>query len=469
MDMCEYIEAASSQIRARRARDMVARELSAHIEDQAAYYREQGMAEAEAQAEAVRQMGDPVEVGISMDQIHRPRTDWKMILMLAFLCVLGLCLQISFNREMVRAQMIADGMKGSLGVFSGVTRGLVMALAGAVILGVLVCVMDYTVILRYAPGFICLMLLLLWLEGVIIWRIGERLALPRNWHYLLVPLYANLLYRYRGRSVRNYVGAISLLLLLPILRLGGILAFGGTSGLRFGLVLMVMLSTAVVCGWYGDRRGVKLLCLWGSALLLSCLAVWWMLWQGGFRGERIRAILHPYEYAASAGYYVIMMRGWIGRCSLWGNPEAASQFAQSYTGVIYLDPSFSPADNNLLYLFLRYGIVPGVIVCLIFLGCVGYFLYRCLHQKNQLGRVTGTGCCIVFLAEFAAYLMSNLGAIPMYARLPFLTYGGIDIQIWAVLTGLVFSIIRYQNLLPAEPVNRARKYKYRLKIEKIAL
>lgn len=138
MDMCEYIEAATSQIRARRARDMVARELEAHIEDQAAYYKEQGMSEAQAEQEAVRQMGNPVEVGISMDQIHRPRTDWKMILMLVFLCGLGLSLQIALNKEVMRVQIGENEAAAALGIFSGISRGLLAALFVAVILGVLV-------------------------------------------------------------------------------------------------------------------------------------------------------------------------------------------------------------------------------------------------------------------------------------------------------------------------------------------
>ncbi len=471
MDVCEYIEAATSQIRARQARDMVARELAAHIEDQAACYREQGMSEEEAGKEAVRQMGDPVEVGISMDQIHRPKTDWKMILMLAFLCGLGLCLQLVINRDIVRAMYMENAAELSLGLFSGVTRSLVIALTGAVVLGVLVCVMDYTVLLRYAPWFMGLVFLILGVENFVIWgNMGLYQALTMNWHYLLVPLYASLLYRYRGRGRRGFAGGILWLVLFQVI----LMIFGGyhmvirPSGMRLYGVLMVMLSMAVVCGWYGKKRG-KLIGLWGGALLAFCLAVCWMLQQDGFKAERIRAILHPYDHADGVGYYVVMIRGWLGRCSLWGNPEAAAQFASNYIGVEYIDLSFSSDDSNILYLFLRYGILPGVMVCLIFVGCIGYFLYRCLRQKNQLGRVTGTGCCFVFLVEFAGYLMSNLGVMPIHANLPFLSYAGIDIGVWAVLMGFVFSIIRYQNLLPAERMEQTRKYRYRFKIEKIPL
>lgn len=474
MDMREYIEAAVSQIRARRARDMVARELEAHIEDQAAYCREQGMSEAEAEREAVRQMGDPVEVGISMDQIHRPQTDWKMIVMLAFLCAVGLCLQTSFNREIIRAQLLQEGAPVALDLLSGVSRNLLFVLPVAVLLGVLVCVMDYTVILRHATWFICLVLFISWMEALVIWGgVSGAVLFQMNWYYLLVPLYARLLYRYRGRGTRGFVGGILLLILMQgimgIQKGFSLKAMTSFAGMRFSLVLALMLSVAVICGWYGEWKRGKLICLWGGALLGFCMDVLWMLLRGGFQSERIRAILHPYNYANSSGYYYVVIRGWLGRCTLWGNPEAAAQYAQNYVGAYFMDGSFAVGSGNILYLFLRYGIVPGIIVCLLFLGCMGYFLYRCLRQKNQLGRVTGTGCCVVFLAEFGGYLMSNLGVLPGYAKLPFLSYNGIDISVWAVLMGLVFSVIRYQNLLPAEHMDGTRRYKYRLRIEKIAL
>lgn len=473
MDMCEYIEAATSQIRARRARDMVARELEAHIEDQAAYYKEQGMSEAQAEQEAVRQMGNPVEVGISMDQIHRPRTDWKMILMLVFLCGLGLSLQIALNKELIRVQIGENEAAAALGIFSGISRGLLAALTVAVVLGVLVCVIDYTVILRYAPWFIGFVFLILGMENFVIFReFWMYRMFTTNQQYLLLPLYASLLYRNRGRGGAGFAGGIFWLVLfqasLGILG-GGYMGVTSTSSLRFGCVLLMMLSLAVICGWYGDKRSGKLIGLWSSVLLAFCLAVFYMLQQNGFRAARIRAILHPYDDAGGAGYYTVMIRGWIGRCSLWGNPEAAAQFVENYMGVSYLNASFAVDDGNLLYLFLRYGIVPGVMVCLIFVVCMGYFLYRCLRQKNQLGRVTGAGCCMVFLVEFAGYLMSNLGGLPIGANLPFLSYGGTDICVWAVLMGFVFSIIRYQNLLPAEHRNQPARYRYRLKIEKIPL
>ena len=79
MDLSEYIAVVTAQMRCKRARAMVAKELADHIADQKQAYVETGMDEASAELAAVRQMGDAVEVGREMDRIHRPRMDVKVL------------------------------------------------------------------------------------------------------------------------------------------------------------------------------------------------------------------------------------------------------------------------------------------------------------------------------------------------------------------------------------------------------
>ena len=73
MEMHEYLDLLTGQIRNKKAGASVAKEIKSHMEDQAQVYMEQGMGQEEALAEAVRQMGNPVEVGIDMDRIHLHR------------------------------------------------------------------------------------------------------------------------------------------------------------------------------------------------------------------------------------------------------------------------------------------------------------------------------------------------------------------------------------------------------------
>ena len=86
----EFIQLLADQIRCKRAREDVIREMEAHISDQAEAYEAEGMEPEEALAEAVEQMGDPVAVGVELDRIHRPRMDWKMTAMAVLLSLGGL-------------------------------------------------------------------------------------------------------------------------------------------------------------------------------------------------------------------------------------------------------------------------------------------------------------------------------------------------------------------------------------------
>ena len=61
MDRNTYLSILQEQIRTKRARPMVVKEMEDHIEDQKCAFMAEGRTEAEAEEEAVREMGDPVE------------------------------------------------------------------------------------------------------------------------------------------------------------------------------------------------------------------------------------------------------------------------------------------------------------------------------------------------------------------------------------------------------------------------
>ncbi len=69
----EYLRILTDQIRCKAARTQITEEVRDHIEEQEAFYLSEGLGREEAEAEAVREMGDPVEAGTALDLIHRPR------------------------------------------------------------------------------------------------------------------------------------------------------------------------------------------------------------------------------------------------------------------------------------------------------------------------------------------------------------------------------------------------------------
>ena len=84
-----YLQQVLRQIRWKRARQVVGRELQNHLEDQYSALLEAGLSPDQAEAETVRQMGDPISVGQALDKLHRPRLEWKLLWPLALLLGCG--------------------------------------------------------------------------------------------------------------------------------------------------------------------------------------------------------------------------------------------------------------------------------------------------------------------------------------------------------------------------------------------
>ena len=134
MNMHDYLMTVSEQIRCRRAWPMIEKELRDHIEDQKIDCMAEGMTEKEAEEEAVRQMGDPEETGMSLNHIHRPRMDWKLLAVAFLLAAVGLLLQWMTYQQPDSAYKAAE-----------VWRQVRYSAAGFVIM-ILLCFMDYSLI-----------------------------------------------------------------------------------------------------------------------------------------------------------------------------------------------------------------------------------------------------------------------------------------------------------------------------------
>ena len=103
LDKKKYIQTVTEQIRCKRALPLVTKELEGHIEDQKSDYMKAGINAEEAEEAAVLEMGDPVEVGVEMDRIHRPKMAWKMIGLIAILNLAGIVLMY-----LIRTSILAD-------------------------------------------------------------------------------------------------------------------------------------------------------------------------------------------------------------------------------------------------------------------------------------------------------------------------------------------------------------------------
>ena len=127
MERRDYLELMTGQIRCKKMCPVIAKEVEDHIEDQKQVFMAEGMKEEEAEKAAVEEMGDPVEVGVEMDQIHRPKMPWKAIFVIALMQILSGMFAAFFLKQNESYGYIAGDIPACDGIFGydpGVLYGL---------------------------------------------------------------------------------------------------------------------------------------------------------------------------------------------------------------------------------------------------------------------------------------------------------------------------------------------------------
>lgn len=433
--MEEYIRKITEQIRCVRARESVAKELSDHILDQAAAYEEQGEAHEAAVGKAVREMGDPVEVGVALDRIHRPQMDVKLIVMVLVFSIGGLFLQSIISSYSSSALNDSRVFLSQFG-----RQSLILLVSFGVMAGMYF--LDYSFIGRYAMLIywgMSVLFLLLKINGR---ETNGRIPLLLMLVYLYLPVYAGILYQLRGKGYRAILQAVGMLLLTAALSYycSGLLH----AALAVYGMQTVLLILAIHKGWFQVKQKEAFVIVLAILVILPLAMGLFSLVtdfeENQFRMQRIHAWLHPEESPYEAGYTYLWIRDMLAQAKWIG---ASGAFP--YEGIVWT-PGLDPFI--LLEIICSFGILAGLLVIFAFAVVVVHAFSIVRRQKNQLGFMIAAACFVVFLDNCVEGILINSGYYPVTSlQVPFLSYGAGATITYAVLVGLLLSIHRNEKIL----------------------
>ena len=439
-----YLEKLLSQIRCKKARPYIAEEIRDHIESQMEDNLSAGMSYEEAEKNAVTDMGDPVEVGISLDRIHKPKIAWKLLLIVGILSLLGILIQQSI--------LLQPGYQDLEIEMQQRYRYNVEGFASAVVIGfLLMCViyfLDYTVIAKYARfiGGVILILAGLhvagfggfdYVNGIGSWIGFGRLRVSvTSLMMFYVPIYGAVLYKYRDGGVFALCRAI-LWLILPVFITSRIPSLGVAVIMMASM--LIELTMAVWKGWFQLPVKKTIIGLWlfftaAPALLLTVKYAFHLLET--YQEARIRSY---FTASGDANYMTSMLRKFNEHILFWGN---------SGKDVVGGLPEFNQ-DYIFSYILNSYGLLAGIFVAVLLAALVVFLFGASVRQKNELGMVMGFGCgMIIFLNVFLNFA-GIFGWIPLTSTfLPFLSVGRNNILLCYALVGIILSIYRYKDVYP---------------------
>lgn len=431
----EYLNTVTGQMRCVKAREAVEEELCSHIEEAARTYEEFGLSREEACRRAVEQMGDPVEIGVELDRIHRPRFDGKMFGVILALSILGLLFQLFLGRQTGARIFWPQCMYTILGL-SAMT---------------LVYFLDYSILGRYAYvfywGYLGSLTAGILVCSTVRYRLENgAMRFPMISVYLMVPIFAAVLYRHRGSGRMGLLrcgllGCVPVLLCIyPMISLG--------FGVNLALILFLMLCFAVWKGWFAVKRK-RALAIMGLSFVgipAAALAYGMKYRFAAYQRARILNFIQP---SRERDYVSRMAQEALGRCRLIGGTEHE----------FFLNTGLAHTEYVFLNLLTGFGLLAGVLALLLLACLVGKIFHISFRQQNQLGQMVGFGCGLVFLVQILECVGMNLGleGVQSTLFLPFFSYGNFSVVVFYLLLGLVLSIYRYKDIPRKQKVGMRRK------------
>lgn len=438
-----YLEKLLSQIRCKKARPYIAEEIKDHIESQIADNLSEGMSYEEAEKNAVTDMGDPVEVGISLDRIHKPKIAWKLLVIVGILSLLGILIQQSILRQPGFQELETCRQE----VYRYTTEGFVSCIVIGFLLMCVIYFLDYTLIAKYSR-FIGVFILILGglrlpgffgvdINGVGNWvGFGMFRVSITSLMMFYVPMYGAILYKYKNGGGLALLKAL-LWLILPVFITSRIPSLG--VAVIIMVSMLMELTVAVWKGWFKLPVKKTIIGMWlfftaAPALLLTVKYAFHLLET--YQEARIRSY---FTASGDANYMTSMLRKFNENILLWGN---------SGKDVVGGLPEFNQ-DYIFSYILNSYGLIAGIFVAALLAALVVFMFGTSVRQKNELGTVMGFGCGMIILLNVLLNLAGIFGWIPLTTTfLPFLSVGRNNILLSYALVGIILSIYRYKDVYP---------------------
>lgn len=413
-----YLSKVCEQIKWQEVHASIKAELVGHLEDQIYEFTSKGMPTEIAITEAIKQMGDPVSLGIQLHQTHKPRIDWKLIFFTILFAGFGL-----FTLYTIQAnEILTHG-------HSFFYKTIFYTIMGAIIL-VLVSISDYRKFQKMS-GFLYAATIGIWILALLFGNSSNGLPFlvmgPFSINiaaispYLLTLALAGLLVNCRWKESKSVI-IIATLFLIPVFLYLVSSCFSGLLLFTSALIILLYLSRAKL------YQIMLILAITIVPTLLGIILV-------PYRLERLVTYFNPQGDLTGAGYLYIQISEAIKNAGFFGQGFNLSALPELHTDFVFT------------YITYSLGWIAGLILILITLIFFAHLFKTFKKTKNDYGSLLIAGLATLLLVQTFWHILMNLGCLPiMEMSLPFISYGGSQLIVQMMVLGVILSVYRLKDI-----------------------
>jgi len=466
--MEEYIKKLLEQVRFEKAHKSIADELRAHIEDQIEVNISDGMEKEAAEKRAVEDMGDPVEAGIALDKVHRPQIAWGVIIAALVVGMIGIIIRLFLSKVPSMGPSSYSAEYSMHSIFGNVTVGPVGWHIYNVIRGIVVMLflylIDYTTVAKYSKiatvillGFYSISTLIYKKLMLISTSYSE---IPDSYLYLydafkwagplvflLVPLYAGIIYKYKGQK---YKGLLKSLIWMGVIGIGASGYYQEYRAIVIVICLLAELTIAIKKEWIKVPKIPVIAMLWSVILVVPVVLVRIMYEKGLINEKQMYFAWSLLASDTSKNNAKEVLSGVKAFGS--GNVRYMGGELTVSTRNLVVSQNYNNFDYE-NYMMTKIAAIWGVVLVLAIIAAVAALIVfgfvSTAKTKNQLGVVMGSGCMMWLTINALLNMLVGLGVLPDYRTSTFFPFIATHKVVASyALLGIILSIYKYKNAYP---------------------
>ena len=449
MDIKNFLDKVCGEIKYRPVRKGICEELKSHIQEIKEEYTNKGIPENEAEEKAVFQMGVPEEIGRKLNKIHKPKLDWKLLLLMVILMGFGVFVAI------LKQPIMNENYIGSTIIY--MTIGVILSIG--------IYFFDYKLLKKYSTVIYIIASILMILpmiqfgfipRGVYNIQLFEITISPST---IALPLYLisfiGFIFNYNKTNnfkmtilnkeieinkdmVKIIICSVASLMLMEYIS-------SITNAIILGIIYLIISTAKII---QNKKNRIKnLIILYVIPVFMGLLLIL-MLVKSPYRFERIISSFNPEVDPESSGYVGMLQKEILENAKIIG--EADTMPISNSQSIINVESNYT-----FIYLLGKTGIlVAGLLVCTIILASVKLII-NAKNIKEQYGKFLIIGLSSLYILQsFATILMNVNMGVQTNVNLPFVTYGGVYFIVSILSIAIIFSVYRRKDIYQYEIENK---------------
>lgn len=445
MQIKEFLNTVCEQIKYKPIRQNIAEELKNHVEEIKENYIAEGISEEMAETKAIEQMGNGIEIGKKLNKIHKPKLDWKLVIILVILVSFGFLVSMTKTINTTTMQNMNYMTK------------FIIALVIGTMISVAIYFFDYTKLQKYSKYFYLIATITVigtilcgtLINGVPNISLGMGISISAS--TIAMPLYilafigflvntdskSKLQKLLDNKNIKINIRLIQIIL-LSILSLVLLLQIPSiVSSLILGGIYMILGTVKI---WKTRKnRKKKIGILWVSTILITTFIVIICIGNAPYIIDRIKNSFQP-ENDPQGG-------GWLGV-----NRDLIIQSAQNFgeaedtsTAITLFDEGTNYA---LISILAHYGWVITISIMAVVLIFSIKLMINSIKIKDLYGKLITIGISSMFILQSVCNILMNFNlGMEANFNLPFISYGGSNLIINLVSLALILSVYRRKDII----------------------